>query len=1154
MTSPSRKSLIDPFDVSTHLTERSVAAKFMHWMAQIIEKEDLDLGTPDVETGAQDRKFPDIVIYMSRRSNRALCVIEAKPPAWNVLSQEGLKQPAWEKAVQRKAPYFAVTNFRTIIWYDTEKANAQAPEEEQIIAKYTLSNLGVLEEIRETRFQDSIKSGLTKFLVKLFKVYTKKEPQPKIAIDELLIFRLHEKIKVLSRYYKSVIYDRYHKRPDFALQLKKWFAEQNWSFVAQGQDFEKAARQTAYLLVNKILFYNLLQAKRPEQLEPLTIPEGLFKGKTLQTTLQMYFIQVLDIDYETIYTTDFIDTIAFPQVKEVIEEIKELTAVLGRYDFSTLGYDIVGGIFERLIPHDERHALGQYFTSADVVDLILSLCLRHEEDIVIDPSCGAGTFLVRAYQHKKMMNQSLEHEAILDSLWGVDIAKFPAHLATINLAINDLGVEKNYPCIIQKDFFALKALPDGGVDLPENWRKQRAHSLGIEEKELILPRLFDAIVGNPPYTRQEEIPDIGVNKNELIENALKALNGDTLATINKRAGIHAYFFVHGTKFLKEGGRFGFIVSESWLDTDYGKGLQEFFLKNYKVVAIIGSKVERWFTDAAVNTCIVILEKCADKDQRDENLVRYDNLKKPLRDLLPPAQDIWEKQNERRETLTKVRRTILGHDECYENNDMRILPKHQHELWSEGFNSEDDEYAGAKWGKYLRAPDVFFRIMEKNKDNFVPLEDLGETRRGYTTGANEFFYVTPEFIKEKKIEKEFWMHEDEKGNLVPNHIIKSPRDCRGVIVKPDKLKVVLMIHKDRKELARKNILRYIKEGEKQGFDKRSTCAARKRWYELNERAPGTILWEMIHFERLKAPYNKHKVYVDHNLFEIFPKNPDDELVIAAQLNCTFFAIVRELWGRVGLGEGSIKTEGVDIARFPLVKPEKMLPGTKKRIEKAFLAYVEREKVESILAELGAESRSNVSLGSVKPDRRELDKAVMAGLLGLNDEEQLEVYRAVVDLVASRLGKAKSVEKRSRAKEGIDIDMLVKTVLQDIGSQSPGAFYKEKILSQESLIARKLPETRGEGRIEEGLLGWDLCFEKSTVECRSGVEARYLNIFAGTGIREVKTPKKDEDIIDSLPEFERLKARARNKIDEHAAYIVNARLREQVVNRIWTEIWE
>jgi multidrug efflux pump subunit AcrB len=54
-----------------------------------------------------------------------------------------------------------------------------------------------------------------------------------------------------------------------------------------------------------------------------------------------------------------------------------------------------------------------------------------------------------------------------------------------------------------------------------------------------------------------------------------------------------------------------------------------------------------------------------------------------------------------------------------------------------------KYEGNKWGgKYLRAPDIFFTILEKGKGKLVRLGDIADVRRGFTTGCNEFFYLTP----------------------------------------------------------------------------------------------------------------------------------------------------------------------------------------------------------------------------------------------------------------------------------------------------------------------------------------------------------------------------------------------------------------------------
>jgi len=1015
-----------PFGVTAHKTERTAVAILMHWMREIIEKKNLDLGLPDVETLGDDRKMPDTVIYESRRSQNILCLIEAKPPYYDVFDEKELKEPARQKATNRKAKYFVTANFKKLIWFNTEKVNSLKPEEEQIIEKYSLSEIENLDDIEQTRYSESIKKGLEEFLTKLYSVNSGKELEPKQAIDEFLIFRLQEKIRVLSTYYIRIIDDQCHKDSDFAKKLTNWFVDQGWSFGWQPQDFNKAARQTAYLLVNKILFYNLLQTKRPGELSPLEIPEGLFRGAQLQKILQSFFDEVLKIDYETIYTTDFIDTIAFPEAKEVVKEIKELVSVLRRYDFSKLGYDVIGRIFERLIPQDERHNLGQYFTSPDVVDLILKFCLAHEDEKILDPACGAGTFLVRSYQHKKLMNQRKEHERILETLWGVDIAKFPAHLSTINLAVNDLGVEKNYPNIIQEDFFAIMTHPEGGFELPEKWRKVRAKALNVDDREVTFPRWFDGVVGNPPYTRQEEIPEIGVDKEKLIERALKDTSGKKIAEIGKRAGIHAYFFVHGTKFLRDGGDFGFIVSNSWLDVDYGKGLQEFFLNNYKIIAIIESKVERWFEEADINTCIVILQKCKDKKERDANLVRFVYLKKPLRHFIPPARDMWEKQVERLNAIESLKKTILAHNDLYENEELRIYPKSQEELWGEGFDLEEQRYVGAKWGKYLRAPEIFFKILEKGKGKLVPLKEVAEVRFGIKTGANEFFYLTEGEIKRRKIEKEFWMHRDEKGNWVPNYVIKSPRECKSIVIKAEDLKYrVLMIHKDKKKLKGKNILKYIEEGERKGFDKRPTCESREKWYDLGHQTPSDGIWFKAFNDRFLAPQNIERSFSSDRFYAVYLKNKILKNRLFLYLNSTLPILIVELFGRVSLGEGALDNMTYEAASMFVLDVRKEFT-----VDGRMFKELMYRPMETVFIELGASSPEEVSLEKVKPDRRELDKIIMGEILGLAEEEQLEVYRAVIDLVKSRIEKAKSFGKKKKTKEGIDLNALKNTVIEGI----------------------------------------------------------------------------------------------------------------------------
>ena len=61
-------------------------------------------------------------------------------------------------------------------------------------------------------------------------------------------------------------------------------------------------------------------------------------------------------------------------------------------------------------------------------------------------------------------------------------------------------------------------------------------------------------------------------------------------------------------------------------------MQEFLLKNDRIITIIESKVERWFEDADINTAITIVEKWNNRDQGNENPVKFVQFKK-LEDIV-----------------------------------------------------------------------------------------------------------------------------------------------------------------------------------------------------------------------------------------------------------------------------------------------------------------------------------------------------------------------------------------------------------------------------------------------------------------------------------------------------------------------------------------
>jgi len=178
--------------------------------------------------------------------------------------------------------------------------------------------------------------------------------------------------------------------------------------------------------------------------------------------------------------------------------------------------------------------------------------------------------------------------------------------------------------------------------------------------------------------------------------------------------------------------------------------------------------------------------------------------------------------------------------------------------------------------------------------------------------------------------------------------------------------------------------------------------------------------------------------------------------------------------------------------------------------------------------------------------------MGEILGLNDEEQLEVYRAVVDLVKSRVEKAKSFGKRRKTKEGIDIDLLVKTVMDKLGDDTLGKLYREKILPHKPLRTKSLPKVSGEVKLEQELFGWRLSSGREHMDCTSEMEARYLKVWLEAGLESIKMPKDEGYLRKIIPELESLKRKTDEVFEDYLGAILDPKLHQRLLHQLWQEV--
>lgn len=72
------------------------------------------------------------------------------------------------------------------------------------------------------------------------------------------------------------------------------------------------------------------------------------------------------------------------------------------YDFSCIPIELISGIYDTFLSDETRLEYGTYNTPLALVDFMieetLPLAKTNPEMRILDPACGSGVFLVRAYQ------------------------------------------------------------------------------------------------------------------------------------------------------------------------------------------------------------------------------------------------------------------------------------------------------------------------------------------------------------------------------------------------------------------------------------------------------------------------------------------------------------------------------------------------------------------------------------------------------------------------------------------------------------------------------------------------------------------------------------------------------------------------------------
>ena len=734
-----------------------------------------------------------------------------------------------------------------------------------------------------------------------------------VQIDWFFISRLRSFVDFLSRSLVHVINN---------MVTDKVFLKniEELSEISGAISHQQLARQAAYLLMNKVIFYKILERhynKLPE-LQSLTVPDGKYFTKLLSG----YFEKAIEVtgDFEPIFITKFYDQIPLPDSDYVLEEVNEFIEEMSSYQLERVGSDVVGYIYEELIPQEERHKLGQFYTPPPIAELIVKWAVKNHDDKVFDPAVGSGTFLVKTYgrlkelkaeHYKKLTEERSQisiHEEIISQIYADDLNPFPAHLTSMNLAMRDVRYPTSEMNIIVEDFFNLrsrmKVFSSYVLKTPKGERK----------RQFTIPP-FDVVVANPPYTRWVEIPDR--TQNAIDRSIGKLLKEYKLSGgIGKETGIYVHFILHAYSFLKKHGRLGMIISNNWLQTDYGRNFTKFLLEHFKIKAIIDFN-QRLFRLPLIATCLILLQKENNEKARNENRSTFMYI-------------------EEEATVEEIIESLKNPEKL--KDEFHINTVKQGDIPTDG--------------KLIKTMFSVNQIEEtiKNSPLIRELGDFFDTDYGNVqgvfarggTGGDKFFYLTKE--------------EAEHRGLIPNYAYPALISSRNVktfqFTKSDwkglrdkgRRTFIFISHKPKQKLPRE-IQEYIDWGEKEPLIKvrerdayktaKETIASAMReksknffgWYDLGG------ITETPLFTSRRAQYRHRfvimdveKCSLDDGFITLKPKQKltKEELKAeCAYLNSDISNLFVELYGR-STGGGLIELDGKTTGKLPILDLKKLAP--------------------------------------------------------------------------------------------------------------------------------------------------------------------------------------------------------------------------------------
>ena len=242
--------------------------------------------------------------------------------------------------------------------------------------------------------------------------------------------------------------------------------------------------------------------------------------------------------------------------------IYEVVDALQDISLKETDLDAKGRAYEKFLGKVFRGEFGQFFTPREIVDFMVRMVDVDVKDLVIDPACGSGGFLLysmklvnekveKNYSGDRDTIRELEYDFSHDNVFGIEINDRIARVAMMDMVIHEDGhtnIECNDALIEYRNFDARRD---------------------------IKPDKYDEVLTNPPFGSKEKRRQI-----------LKNLELGSKTTPRKSQRKEILFVERCIDLGKPNGIIGMVLPDGILNNTRDAYVRKFIRENSKILAII----------------------------------------------------------------------------------------------------------------------------------------------------------------------------------------------------------------------------------------------------------------------------------------------------------------------------------------------------------------------------------------------------------------------------------------------------------------------------------------------------------------------------------------------------------------------------------------